>query len=228
MGVGGEVGGERASLVLGQMVTDLKPGNARAAKVTGVMLLREFFLLRVAPLQARARPLWELEEEGNKTRLRPGALPDDELAAVLRLIVGDNQEYPPSAFVPLFQRRDREEFVASRPTFDARGLMPPALPGAHAAPNPVEVSSDESRGEGEEEVDSEKTLEEVGETSPLSKAEILRALPDDAEADVHQREREHPHIPTRGRSSLVPRDAASVPMLSGFRLPKRKYVAVDQ
>ena len=49
----------------------------------------------------------------------------------------------------------------------------------------MEVSSGEFRGEGEEEVDSEKTLEEVGETSPLSKAEILRALPDDAEADAY-------------------------------------------
>ena len=48
---------ERASLVLGQMMTDLRPGNARAAKVTGAMLLREFLMLRVAPLQARARPL---------------------------------------------------------------------------------------------------------------------------------------------------------------------------
>ena len=190
--------------------------------------MREFLALRVAPLQARACPLWELEEEGNKARLRPGALPDDELAAVLRLIVGDNQEYPPSAFVPLFQRMDREEFVASRPTFDARRLVPPVLLGAPAASRPVEVSSGEPRGEGEEEVDPEKTLEEVGETSPLSKAEILRALPDDAEADTCQEEREQPLIPTRGRSSLVPRDAASAPMLSGFRLPKRKYVAVDQ
>ena len=39
--------------------------------------------------------MWELEEEGSKTRLRPGALPGDELDVVLRLIVGDNQEYPP-------------------------------------------------------------------------------------------------------------------------------------
>ena len=31
-------------------MTDLKPGNAKAAKVTGVMLLREFLTLRVAPL----------------------------------------------------------------------------------------------------------------------------------------------------------------------------------
>ena len=99
-------------------------------------------MLRVAPFQARARPLWKLGDGEDKIRLTPGALPGDELAAILCLIVGDNQEYPPSAFVPLFQRRDREEFVASRPTFDARGLVPPALLGAPAAPKPVEVSSD--------------------------------------------------------------------------------------
>ena len=42
-----------------QMKADLKPGNARAAKVTGGMLLRKFLTLRVAPLQARA-PLVEV------------------------------------------------------------------------------------------------------------------------------------------------------------------------
>ena len=82
------------------------------------------------------------------------------------------------------------------------------------AQKPVEVSSGESRGEGEEEEDSEKTLEEVGETSPLSKAEILRPLPDDAEADAFQGEREQPLIPTKGRSSLVTRGAASTPNTS--------------
>ena len=61
--------------------------------------------------------------------------------------------------------------MASRPTFDARGLVPHALSGAPAAPKPVELSSDESRGREEEEVDSEATPEEIRETSPLSKAE---------------------------------------------------------
>ena len=117
--------------------------------------------------------------------------------------------------MPLFLRKDWEELVASKPTFDARGLVPPALAGAPTAPKPVEVSSDESRGGEEEEVDSEKTLEEVGETSPLSKAEILRALPDDAEADACQEEREQPLITTRGKSSLVPRDVASIPTPPG-------------
>ena len=135
------------------------------------------------PHSRGARAFWELEGGENKARLRPRDLPDDELDAVLRLIVGDNQEYLPSAFIPLFQRRDWEEFIASRLTFDARGLVPPVLSGALPAPKPVEVSSGESRGEGEE--DSEETPEEVEETSLLSKEEILRALPDDAEADAY-------------------------------------------
>ena len=110
--------------------------------------------------------MWKLGDEEDKTRLRPGALPDDELAAVLRLLGGDNQEYPPSAFTPLFHHTDWEPLVASRPTFDARGLVPPVLSGAPAAPKPVELSSDESRGGKEEEEDSEATSEEMGKTLP--------------------------------------------------------------
>ena len=64
------------------------------------------------------------------------------------------------------------------------------------------MSSGESHGEGEEEVDSEETPEEVGETSSPSKAEILRALPDDAEADAYQGGKEQPPVPTKDRSSL--------------------------
>ncbi|XP_073352880.1 uncharacterized protein [Aegilops tauschii subsp. strangulata] len=161
---------ERTSTVLEQMQIDLKPGNAKAVKVTGATLLREFLMLCVAPLQARARPLWKLEDEEEKTRLRPGALPGDELAAILCLIVGDNQEYPPSAFTPLFLRKDWEPLVLSRPTFNARGLVPPALSGAPAALKPMEVSSDESGGGKEEEGDSEATLEEMGENSPLEQS----------------------------------------------------------
>ena len=85
-----ELADERALPVLAQMQEDLKPGNAKAAKVTGAMLLREFLMLRVAPLQARSRPMWKLGDGEDKIRLRLGALPDDELAAVLRLLVGDN------------------------------------------------------------------------------------------------------------------------------------------
>nr|XP_045084596.1 uncharacterized protein LOC123494057 [Aegilops tauschii subsp. strangulata] len=196
------------------------------------MLLREFLMLRVAPLQARARPLWRLGDEEDK-------------------------EYPPSAFTPLFHRKDWEPIVVSRPTFDARGLVPPVLSGAPTAPKPVELSSNESCGGKEEEEDSEATPKEMGENSPLSKVDILRALPDDIEVDACQEEGELPVVPTRSRSSLIPRDAASAltppgaasgpsaapssapgvraptpqaSRLSGFKLPKWmvEYAAVDQ
>ena len=199
--------------------------------------------------------MWRLGDEEDKIHLRPEALPGDELAAVLCLLVGVNQEYPPSAFTPLFLRKDREPLVLSRPTFDARGLVPPVLSEAPAAPKPMEVSSDESGGGKEEEGDSEANLEEMGGNSPLSKAEILRGLPDHAKVDARQEEGELPVVPMRSRSSLIPQDAASAltppgaassppavlssapgiraptsraPQLSGFKLPKRKYVAVDQ
>ena len=66
----------------------------------------------------------------------------------------------------MFLRKDWEPIVASRPTFDARGLVPPMLSGAPAAPKPVELSSDESRGGKEEEEGSEATLEDMGKTPP--------------------------------------------------------------
>ena len=40
-----ELTDERASSVLEQMKIDLKPGNAKVAKVTGAMLLKEFLTL---------------------------------------------------------------------------------------------------------------------------------------------------------------------------------------
>ena len=72
------------------MKSDLKPGNAKAAKVTGAKLLREFLMLRVTSLQARTRPLWEIRYEDDKVRLGPKALSSEELAVVLCLLVGDD------------------------------------------------------------------------------------------------------------------------------------------
>ena len=101
------------------------------------------------------------------------------------------------------------------------------------------------------------TPEGMGETSPLSKADILRTLPDDDESDARQEKGEAPAIPTRGRSALISWDATSIlappgaasspsaapasapgarapvlqaTRLSGFKLTKRRvdYAAVDQ
>ena len=153
-------------MVLEQMKSNMKPGNAKAARITGAMLLREFLALRVAPLQARLRPLWELGDEEDKVRLSSEALSGEEFSAALHLLVGDDQEYPLNVFTPLFRHKDSALIVASKPTFDVRGLVPPVLTGGPAAPAPVELSSGESHEEEEEEEDSEVTPEGTGETSP--------------------------------------------------------------
>nr|XP_020192898.1 wiskott-Aldrich syndrome protein family member 1-like [Aegilops tauschii subsp. strangulata] len=164
------------------------------------MLLREFLMLRVAPLQVRTRPLWRLGDEEDKVHLSPEALPDGELVAALRLLVGDDQEYPSSVFIPLFHRKDGAQVVAARSTFDGCGLVVPAPTGAPMEPTLVDLSSDESRGEEkeeDEEHDSEVTPEGMGETSPLSKADILHTLPNDDEAGARQEKGEPPVIPTK-------------------------------
>ena len=103
----------------------------------------------------------------------------------------------------------------------------------------------------------EVTPEGMGETSPLSKANILHTLPDDDEADACLEKEESPVILMRDRSALISLDAASaltprgaasdptaapasasgasalgpqVAKLSGFKLTKRRvdYAAVDQ
>ena len=96
------------------------------------------------------------------------------------------------------------------PTFDGRGLVPPAPPVAPMATAPVVVSSGDSRGEEEEEEDeerdSEATPEGIGETSPLRKADILRTLPDDDdEADVPPERGELPVAGGSTRSKVSPR-----------------------
>ena len=142
-------------MVLEKMNADLKPGNAKAAKLMGAMLQREFLMLCVAPLQARSRPLWTLGGEEDNLRLSLEALSGEELAVALRLLVGDDQEYPPSAFVPLFLRKDGSQVTAAMPTFDKRSLVPPVPLVVPEAAAPVDVSSGDSRREGEDEEDEE-------------------------------------------------------------------------
>ena len=68
------------------------------------------------------------------------ALSGEELTAALRLLVGDDQEYPLNVFTPLFRHKDSVLIVASKPTFDGRGLVPPTPTGAPTTPMSVELS----------------------------------------------------------------------------------------
>ena len=92
--------------MLEKMNADLRPGNAKAAKLTGATLLREFLTQRVAPLQAHSHPLWMLDRTDDKLCLSPAALADEDLAAALRFLVGEDVEGREGPPVPLFLRDD--------------------------------------------------------------------------------------------------------------------------
>ena len=89
----------------------------------------------------------KLRDEDDDLRPRPGALSDEELGAALRLLVGDDQGYPPDTHVPLYRLSDGAKVAAAMPVFDGRGLVPPAPSEATAVTAPVMVSSDDSDGE---------------------------------------------------------------------------------
>ena len=92
----------RAKLVLEKMNADLRPSNMKAAKLTGAMLLREFLVHRVVPLQAHSCPLWRLGDADIDLRLNSAALADEDLTAALRFLVGEDVEGPEGAPIPLF------------------------------------------------------------------------------------------------------------------------------
>nr|XP_020186038.1 translation initiation factor IF-2-like [Aegilops tauschii subsp. strangulata] len=190
---------------------------------------------KIHTLHLRAhRPLWKLGDEGDDLCLRPVALSDEELRSALRSLVGNDQGYPPDSFVPLFRHSNGAEAAAVMPVFDGRGLVPPAPSNVLVTMTQVDVSSDESRKEEEEERDSKATRKGAGETSPLRKADILRTLPDDDDkadvplergeppvagesmrSKVSPRRRSPAKVPTRGRSGLISRDGAPALTLPG-------------
>ena len=53
----------------------MKPDDPKAANLMGAMIVKEFLARRIAPLQARSRPLWKLGDEEDNPRLRPVPCP---------------------------------------------------------------------------------------------------------------------------------------------------------
>ena len=123
----------RVKLVLEKMKVDLRPGNLRAAKLTGATLLRVFLENRVAPLQEHSLPLWRLGGADAALRLSSEALTDEDLAAALHSLVWGDVASPMGAPVPLFLRDDWEQVVNAMPTFNGEGLVPAKAPRDLAA-----------------------------------------------------------------------------------------------
>src|SRR3954447_19898404 len=104
------------------MDADLKPASMASAKLTGVLLLREFLEHQLAPLRQYSLPMW-------RPHPSPAALAGEDLAAVLPSLVGGDVARVGGAPPPLFLRDDWEQVVESMPVFNGDGPVPTEAPG---------------------------------------------------------------------------------------------------
>jgi hypothetical protein len=158
--------------LLKKMTAELTTG-----KLTGALLAREFVRQRLAPLQARSRPLWTFRGAGDELSLHPAAMTDEELSKVVHVLLDKDPGGLPEGVIPLYDRADGAAVAAAQPVFDARGLVPPV--SSHAPPPSASSSNGSDEGEGD---DSEATHDEVEAASPPRRDRPLRDLPDDDEA----------------------------------------------
>ncbi|KAE8807976.1 hypothetical protein D1007_15657 [Hordeum vulgare] len=135
------------------------------------MIVKEFLVQRLAPLQAHSRPLRDYRAGDEELRLWYEDLPTDELSRVAAILLGGDPGDLPEALGPLYRLENRADVIAGLPVFDERGLLP-AVGSSH-----VEVSSGNTSHEG----DLEKTIEDCLASAPLpSQVVLLRELADDA------------------------------------------------
>ena len=114
-------------------------------KLTMAMIVKEFMMQRLAPLQAHSRPIWELMGDDDKLRLCSGMLPSTDLDLTSSILLEMMPADLPVAHLPLYRRPDKAEQLEA-----VSGYVEVAAP----APATVDVSS----GGEEESKDEEKTL----------------------------------------------------------------------
>jgi hypothetical protein len=113
----------RAEQLMKKMTTDLMAGE-----FTGALLVKEFLKQRIAPLQARSRPLWSLRDWDDKLRLHSTALTDEELNRIMHVLLERDHGELPDGFVPLYNREGGAGVAAGMPEFNEWGLVPPTNP----------------------------------------------------------------------------------------------------
>ena len=90
--------------------------------VTAPMVVKEFVKRRVAPLQRHSRPMWTLLNSQDHMRFQESGLPLGTRQTVLKVLMG----VPLPAEMPgknclLYRCKNKDEFVASMPSFDEWG-----------------------------------------------------------------------------------------------------------
>ncbi|KAE8797314.1 hypothetical protein D1007_27564 [Hordeum vulgare] len=135
-----------------------------AKRRTEGMIVKEFLVQRLAPLQAHTRPVWEYRAGDDKLRLRSRDLPTEDLSRAVAILLGDDPGDLPEALGPLYNPDDWANLVITMPVFNEQGLLPAECS------SPVEVLSGDTSGEG----DSKKTVEDRAASVPLSSQSVLQ------------------------------------------------------
>ncbi|KAE8804304.1 hypothetical protein D1007_19718 [Hordeum vulgare] len=175
----------------------LKDANPRAKRLTGGMIVKEFLVQRLAPIQVRSSPLWEYWTDEDELRLRSWDLRIEDLRRVLAILLGGDPSNLPEALGPLYRRDDRTDLVAVIRVFNERGLLPAEGFG------PVELSCGNTSGEG----GSEKTVDDCAVRVPLlSPSVLLHELEDDGLTE--DTSTGTPLRPARASRVLVPTPSA--------------------
>ena len=100
--------------------------------------MRDFLVVRIAPLQRHSRPMWTLSKWGDPMCLQRKPLPPETLHKMLLLLIGEvpgvcSAYATPLCLAPVSGRAYAEKM----PRFDAWGLLPEGVSGPRD--NPLEV-----------------------------------------------------------------------------------------
>ena len=95
-----------------------KLAELRAAKVTVVMIVREFLWRRIAPLQRHSCPMWAFTGPQDPMRLSVDSLLPEVLDGMLHTLTDEEASEPPMGGLPLYRYRNKEALAGSMPCFD--------------------------------------------------------------------------------------------------------------
>ncbi|KAE8810856.1 hypothetical protein D1007_12352 [Hordeum vulgare] len=90
----------------------------RAAGVTVTLVVREFLMRRIAPLQLHSGPMWAFSGLEDPMRLHPERLSVNALDGVLQILIGEPVGSLPLGGHPLYKYKNREDLIGIMPHFD--------------------------------------------------------------------------------------------------------------
>lgn len=119
----------------------------RAARLTVVVVAKEFIRCCITPLQKRSRPVWEITEAEDRIRLSKENLHAEAVTEALKALLTAKLDARPKGARPLYRLANRDDLVAEMHLFDQWGLVPAGHMGPRGNPlgaEPISGSHDDT------------------------------------------------------------------------------------